>query len=210
MTVLPLSVDHDRMPIGTCTHCRVPTYDLDDINSDCECGKGFICSVAENEWYPCPPCLASGRSLIWSNLHDRICPVCFGAGRIRRIEQDLELALSECEAVIRAITLAQHAPWPPAPERLLQSKLGSVSTLVDRWSPIELRVLAAAVDDLMRGAEQALEHQVEAEMEAETGPVMVRFMPQYDRDTRKSARRLAARLRRLSQDVPAGHRAEVR
>ena len=101
--------------------------------------------------------------------------------------------------MIRAINVYQHAPWPPAPARLIQSLRGSLSFLLDRWTPEELRVLTAAVVELENRVSRKISDQIDTEGENETGQVMAQFMPQLDAAARQSARRLASALRRDEQ-----------
>ncbi|MGN6534779.1 MAG: hypothetical protein ACTHKQ_03490, partial [Mesorhizobium sp.] len=43
----------DTAPIGRCA-CGVPTYDMDDLNGPCGCGRGVFASVAMKDWRRCP------------------------------------------------------------------------------------------------------------------------------------------------------------
>ena len=165
MNALTHFANHDYQPIGQCCSCGVPTYDCDDLNAPCECGEGFIASVGLPSWRPCPPCLGSGRSLIWSR--SLACPVCCGTGWIT--DANSEPAEDEAACVLRAITAYRHAGWPPHPDRLLKSKQGSISILRDRWSELELETLAGALTTLIRDFGEHLDLKSRFDMEAELG-----------------------------------------
>jgi hypothetical protein len=131
----------DAKPIGCCA-CGVPTFDCDDLNARCECGDSIIGSTAVQDWKPCPPCLGSGQSLIWTATGHRECPVCCGTGLITDAAEDL--AQDEFDAV--GVAAAEYGTWPLKPERLVQSTLGSVSVLVGRWSEVQLAALRQALE----------------------------------------------------------------
>jgi hypothetical protein len=129
-------------PIGRCA-CGAPYSDLCSLNEHCDCGTDLVCSVAEQDWRPCPPCFGSGRSLLWNTFPE--CPVCFGTGWIT--EAEAQLARDELETVRHAVELCRDGRWPyPCrPSDLRQSTAGSISLLRAAWPP---RMLAALKREL--------------------------------------------------------------
>ncbi len=116
-------------PIARCTHCGIPSYDLDALNFRCDtCGDGIVASVARQDWRRCPACFRSGRSPILPDTEDGVsCPVCFGTGWIT--EADYRLAEHELMVESIAVDNLLDAPQSLTDRNryITRSFLGSVS-----------------------------------------------------------------------------------
>ncbi|QDB99731.1 hypothetical protein [Mesorhizobium sp. 8] len=152
----------DTAPIGRCTTCGRPTYDMTDLNGPCDCGRaGVMASVAMQDWRRCPACRRTGKSLIAANTADGSCPVCHGAGWITAAEYPT----AESELVIQqaAVDIALDAATGQrvaASRFRLRSKLGSLARLT----------VGLPYDMLRRLQTSLLAYQCAVEKRTATGP----------------------------------------
>jgi hypothetical protein len=119
-------------PIGRCTTCSRPTYNMAALNLRCEdCGGGGVmASVAMQDWRRCPACQRTGKSMIAAKTADGSCPVCHGSGWITAAEYpaaESELLVQQ-SAVDNALDAATGQPVSASRFRL-RSHLGSVARL---------------------------------------------------------------------------------
>jgi hypothetical protein len=130
MTTCAVHKPYPTAPIGRCTCCGVPTYDMAALNVRCDECDGVVASVAMPDWRRCPACRRTGQSLISAKTVDGCCPVCRGAGWITvaeypAAESELLVQQSAVDNALDAATGQRVAPSRYS----LRSKLGSLARL---------------------------------------------------------------------------------